>query len=380
METNHIVGRHVATGQNLLIEWDEGRIVRVEDAPESDSESAWLAPSLFDPQINGFAGVDFQSDQLTREDLRHAVRALAKAGCTRFLLTLITDEWSRMLERLGRLRKLRAEDPQLLSAIVGWHIEGPWLSDEPGFHGAHPPEVMFDPGAEHALAIHDIVRRDRVLLTVAPERPGVLSAIQAATELGMFVSLGHTNASKGRITEAQEAGASGFTHLGNACPQAIDRHDNIIWRVLDSSGLMVSLITDGIHVAPSLVRLVHRSLPPGRILHTTDAMAAAGAAPGKYTLGPLALEVGEDRVVRPPGRTNFAGSALTPIEAVRRSAGMLRTSWRQTWAASSTTPASWLRIPISLAEGNRADFCVMREGPDGTLADLRVFAGGKQVA
>ncbi|HAV61924.1 MAG TPA: N-acetylglucosamine-6-phosphate deacetylase, partial [Verrucomicrobiales bacterium] len=115
-------------------------------------------------------------------------------------------------------------------------------------------------------------------------------------ELGFKVSLGHTNASAGQLRAAVAAGATGFTHLGNACPQSLDRHDNILWRVLDTPGLGVSLIHDTHHVAPALFRLIHRTLKPFQILHTTDAMAAAGAGPGLFPLGRHQLEVGVDGI------------------------------------------------------------------------------------
>ena len=78
----------------------------------------------------------------------------------------------------------------------------------------------------------------------------------------MRVSLGHTNASAEVLRQAVAAGATGFTHFGNACPQELDRHDNILWRALDTPGLTAGLIPDGIHVSPVLFRLVHRLFDP----------------------------------------------------------------------------------------------------------------------
>lgn len=379
MDEGSIHGRHLGTGQPIRVRWANGWITAVEATSEHAADGWWVAPTLFDPQINGFGGVDFQSDRLSPDDLRRGVGALRRAGCTRFLLTLITDEWSCLMARLTRLRAWCAEDPDLRAAVVGWHIEGPFLSAEPGFRGAHPPAFMRDPAPEHIHTLRQAAGDDLVLLTLAPERPGASEAIRLAVASGMVVSLGHTNASAAAIAEALAAGATGFTHLGNACPQALDRHDNIVWRVLDATGLQVSLIADGLHVSPPFMRLAHRLLPPGKVIHTTDAMAAAGAPPGRYPLGPMIFEVGEDRLVRLPGGTHFAGSSLTPIEGVFRSARMLRTSWRQTWSASSTVPAAWLGVPVTLAPGHRADFCLLRADEEADPRSLRVFAGGHEV-
>jgi N-acetylglucosamine-6-phosphate deacetylase len=294
-------------------------------------------------------------------------------------VTLITDEWSQMLTRLARLRELRAASADLTRAIAGWHLEGPFLSPEPGFHGVHDPRWMLDPTPARLRELRAAAGDDPVLLTVAPERSGAIAAIQLATELGMRVSLGHTNASAPTLQAAVDAGARGFTHLGNACPQQLDRHDNILWRVLDGSALMVSLIPDEIHVAPPLFRLVHRLLGDARIYYTTDAMAAAGAPPGRYPLGPLTLEVGEDGIVRQPGCTNFAGSALRPLEGVRRAARMRDCSWREAWAQFSLRPVQLMGWPEPLVAGVSADFCLLQTDAEGALTGLQLFRAGQQI-
>lgn len=276
------------------------------------------SPRLFDPQVNGYAGVDFQRDDLTLEALRRAALAWRRDGGDQFFLTLITDAWPRLLARLRRLRAWRDSDPELRQVIAGWHVEGPFLSDQPGYRGAHDPTCMEDPHPDHMRQLREALGSDAGLLTLAPERAGAIAAIRAACERGIRVSLGHTNASARQLREAVDAGATGFTHLANGCPQQLDRHDNILWRVLDAPGLIVGLIADGLHVAPAPFRLFHRLLPPERIYYTTDAMAAAGAPPGDFTLGRLCLRVGEDGIVRQPGATNFAGSSLTPAQLLER--------------------------------------------------------------
>jgi N-acetylglucosamine-6-phosphate deacetylase len=384
-----IQARHFLTGQPVELAWQNGRFVvpqgragapRPSRETRPDASPAFIAPTLFDPQINGFAGVDFQRDDLETADLLHSVRALQRTGCTRFLITLITDEWPALKRRLARLRALRENHPDLRAAIAGWHIEGPFLSDQPGFCGAHDPTVMLDPTPERMAELRHAAGDNLLLLTLAPERKDALPAIAHAVRLGIRVSLGHTNASATRLAAARDAGATGFTHLGNACPQSLDRHDNLLWRVLDTPGLAVSLIADGRHVSPRLFRLTHRSRPAGTVFHTTDAMAASAAPPGRYTSGWLELEVGEDRVVHQPGQTNFAGSALTPVEGVFRAAAMLNVPWPQAWLASSLNAAGWLGISTGFSPGDRADFCLLSVDETGRLRGLRTFLAGQEVA
>jgi len=379
MKTRQIRARHYTTGRTMLVRCRRGRIVSREAAADQTDTPWWIAPGLLDAQVNGFGGVDFQAETMDLAALLKATRALRAAGCTRYLLTLITDQWDRLTAKLARLRELRAESGELQAAIAGWHVEGPFLSAEPGYHGAHDPALMLDPTPGRIRQLRALTAGDLLLLTVAPERPGALRAIRLAASLGARVSLGHTNASSQLLAEAAAAGASGFTHLGNACPQALDRRDNVLWRALDTPGLMTSLIPDGMHVSPPLFRLIHRVLPLDAIFYTTDAMAAAGAPPGPYTLGRMQLDVGPDQVVRAPGQSHYAGSALRPVEGVFRAAEMLGVSWQETWRRFSSAPANWLGLPCGLALGQQANFCLLKVSAHGQLTRLRVFFGGEEL-
>ena len=360
---------HFALRKPMRVRWKNGRIVSVEEAAPPARE-LWLAPPLFDVQVNGYGGVDFQQDHLSEQDLLTAVRKLRDAGCGRFLLTLITDEWEKLTNRLRHLRALREQSAELKSAIAGWHIEGPFLSAEPGFHGAHNPALMCDPTPEHLLELQTITGTDPLLLTLSPERHGGIAAISLAASLNLKVSLGHTNASAELLGRAVHAGALAFTHLGNGCPRDLDRHDNILWRVFETPGLQVSLIPDRIHVSPPLFRLAHRVLAPDSIIYTTDAMSAAGMPPGRYKLAHLELEVGADQVVRQPGKPLFAGSALRPIDGVLRAAQMLGCEWQQVWPRFSTKPAEVMGLQHGLEPDQPANFCLLQIGRN---YDLQYF-------
>jgi len=371
-----ICARHYATREPVRLRWQGGIITHLESAESSLAPGLWLAPPLFDLQINGYGGVDFQQDNLSAEDLLSATRQLRSAGCSRFFLTLITDEWTSLTGRLRQLRALRSQHHELRQAIAGWHVEGPFLSSEPGFHGAHNPALMCDPAPEHLLELRTITGADPLLLTISPERPGALKAIELAVLRGIKISLGHTNASAEILRQAIEAGASGFTHLGNGCPRELGRHDNILWRVFETAGLMVSLIPDHIHVSPPLFRLIHRVLGNERIYYTTDAMSAAGRPPGRYKLGKGELEVGPDQIVRQPGKSLFAGSALRPIDGIFRAAQMLGCPWQEVWPRFSEAPARFIGLRNELAAGQPADFCVLKMGEENEVLEVQTYAGG----
>lgn len=378
MNSGELLALHYATHQPVRVAWREGRmsdLQRVsgnEDAGQMPA-ARWIAPTLFDLQINGYGGVDFQRDELSLEQLLQATRSLRRDGCGLFFFTLITDEWPKMLARLEHARKLRAQSPEIAAALAGWHLEGPFLSDQPGFCGAHNPARMINPTAEHLRALRAVTGHDPVLLTLAPERAGAIEAIRLARTLGMTVSLGHTDAPAELLRAAVEAGATGFTHLGNGCPRPLDRHDNILWRVCDEPRLGVSLIPDGHHVSPAPFRLLHRLLDDRLLYYTTDAMAAAGAGPGRYTLAGIEVEVGADQIVRQPGQANFAGSALRPIDGVLRAAEMSNRPWPECWRRFSETPAQFVSLRNDLREGSKGPWCLLSVNEHGRLMGVQTL-------
>lgn len=327
----------------------------------------WLAPPLVDLQVNGYAGVDFQQDGLTEADVRRAAQALAADGGGLFFAAVITAPWPAMLARVRRLAGLVGRVP----GLAGLHVEGPWLSARPGFHGAHEPAWLRDPSPAQFTELRAAAGGVPLLLTLAPERPGAPETIRAAAQAGAVVSLGHTDATVEQLRAAVDAGARAFTHLGNGCPPQLDRHDNILWRVLDTPGLACALIPDGIHLPPPAFRGLHRALGPERAWFTTDAMAAAGAPPGEHTLGALRLTVGADGVVRQPGRAHLVGSALRPVEGVRRAAAMLGVAWPAVWDAFSRRTARLAGLKFNWPPGPGETALLVAEEEAGGLRSVQ---------
>lgn len=271
---------------------------------------------LFDFQVNGFGGVDFQSDSLSLEEMQHAVDLLHAHSMTSIFLTLITDRVDSMCRKLEGIERMRSQDRRIADTICGYHLEGPWISTEAGYHGAHPVELACKPTLKDYQSLRDAAGGNLKLITLAPEVEDCEMIIESASAEGVRISLGHTNALEEDIDKAITAGATLATHVGNAVPAQLHRHDNVIQRLLARDELICCLIPDGIHLPPAVLQNFYRAKPEGRVFFTTDCMAAAGAPPGRYTIGPHELEVGEDGIVRLPGDTRFAGSSLTLDQGV----------------------------------------------------------------
>jgi N-acetylglucosamine-6-phosphate deacetylase len=283
--------------------------------PPSETE---IPRRLFDFQVNGFGGVDFQREDLEAAALGRAVAALRRHGTAKIFATLITAEVDQLCRQLERFERLRAEEPAARTMIAGYHLEGPWLSPETGYRGAHPAAPMHAPRLAEFARLQQAAGGHIKLVTLAPEWPGSGEFIHEITRRGVHVSLGHTNASDAEIDRAIAAGARFATHVGNGTPGTLPRHDNITQRLLARDELIACFIPDGTHLPPFVLKNFFRAKTAGRVLFTTDAMAGAGAPPGRYSIGTLDIDVGEDRVARQPGGGGFAGSTLAPDEGVRR--------------------------------------------------------------
>lgn len=280
-----------------------------------------------------------------------AVHRLRALGTSRILLTLITDKIDRLCRKLERIEAMCRVDSALAATIVGYHLEGPWLLPEPGYCGAHDPALMCSPTVRDLDRLVEASQGRIRLVTLAPELPGAPAAIARAVAQNVRVAAGHTNANDQRIDEAIAAGLRLCTHLGNGVPQQLHRHDNVIQRLLARDELTAVFVPDGIHLPAHVLRNFVRAKPAGKVLFTTDCMAAAGAGPGHYSLGSLITEVGADGVVRQPGQASaFAGSSLTMDVAFLNVQRFLGWSESDALASCSSRVADFLGIRISGAD------------------------------
>lgn len=265
-----------------------------------------------DLQINGYAGVDFNADNLSGDDLRTACERLQEDGVESILLTLITDSIPSMSRKIANVVDLMRQDELIRETVAGLHIEGPFLSPKPGFIGAHPANHAqpTDLGAMSTLL--DAGEGHIRIVTLAPEMDPKDQLTRFLSDAGILVSAGHTDASLSELQSAIDNGLTMFTHLGNGCPMEMNRHDNIISRALSlSDHLWISFIVDGAHIPFFALRNYLKCTGLERVVIVTDAIAAAGALPGLYTIGGRSVEVGVDGVPRSEDGTHLVGSGCT---------------------------------------------------------------------
>jgi N-acetylglucosamine-6-phosphate deacetylase len=317
-----IRGKLPGTTQALDYTIERGVISRIDSGAggrpvDFGGDDSYVCGGFFDSQVNGYGGVDFNGKDLTPEKLRQAVLSLASSGVIAFFPTLTTAPHERMIANLKILARAIEEDPLIGRMCPGIHLEGPYISPEEGFRGAHPKEFVRPPDREEVERFQEACEGRIRLITLAPEVDGAMPFVEWAVSRGMVVGLAHTNAPEETLEDALRAGARLSCHLGNGAHALLPRHRNPIQKQLSMDGLMASIIADGVHLPDYVVKNFIRAKGAERILLTTDSMAAAGAPAGKYTVGDLEVEISPDgRSARLPGTPYLAGSTLTMDRAV----------------------------------------------------------------
>jgi N-acetylglucosamine-6-phosphate deacetylase len=296
------------------------------------------SPGFLDLQVNGFAGVSFNDPATTPEEVHRALEALREHGVTRLLPTIVSCAAERFRQCARAI--LRADAP----AILGIHMEGPYISADDGPRGAHRREDTAPASIDDFKRRQDAALGRIVLVTLAPDVPGALPLIEHLRANGIRVGLGHTGATPEQIRDAVRAGATLSTHLGNGCANLLPRHPNFLWEQLAADELTASLVVDGHHLPPATVKSMIRAKTPGRVVLVTDAMAAAGQPPGEYELGSVKVRLDETGRVAIPGAPYLAGSALTMECAVANTVRFAGVSVEAALAMASTQPARYLGV------------------------------------
>ncbi len=376
-----VSGIDLSSGAAVEISFDRA-ITVVDQLIRPPENLAFIAPGWIDLQVNGFAGVDYNSASSTLEQIADSIRAMFACGVTRFFPTVITgspDHMSVALRHLANAKESIPEGP----AMEAIHLEGPHISPDDGPRGAHPVQWVRPPDLEEFRRFQDAARGNIRLVTLSPEWPQAPRFIEALVEQGVVASLGHTRATAAQISDAASAGATLSTHLGNAADAVLPKNTNYLWDQLADDRLAASFIVDGFHLPPSFLKVALRAKGLERSLLITDAVMPAGCSPGPYRLGDeVAVELHPDGSVRLTGGTRLAGSALKmhhAISNVMKTAGL---SLRDAVSLATRNPARTGRIPYrqrGLNPGDRADLVLFRLDDAGHLNILETYLSGQLV-
>jgi N-acetylglucosamine-6-phosphate deacetylase len=327
-----------------------------------DLHGQWVLPGFVDVHVHGGGGASFTEG--TGDEARKAAAFHRARGSTTVLASLVTAPLAELEARAAALAELADE-----GVIAGLHLEGPFLS--PARRGAQDARYMIAPDVAAFERLHEAARGHLRIITLAPELPGALAVIHAATRAGVTVAVGHTDATADVTLAAVDAGATHATHLFNGMRPPHHREPGAVGALLDRDEVTCEVIADGVHLDDIVVRLTARAAGPGRLVLVSDAMAAAGMPDGSYQLGSQRVTVagGVARLREDPGDPGgtavvcgsaIAGSTATLADVVRHAiaAGL---PVPVAAAAASTTPARVLGLADrtgSLRPGLAADLVV----------------------
>jgi N-acetylglucosamine-6-phosphate deacetylase len=233
--------------------------------------------------VNGYRGVDFSCLALSVDTAATAVRGLlSDGGCAAILPTVISSALAVYDHVLPILAEV-IEMEEFAGRLLGIHLEGPFISSQPGAVGCHNPDNVVSPPSIPLMERWQTLAKGHVrLVTVAAESCAAGTFVSWCVAHNIAVSLGHQLASVSEIDAATGMGATGLTHLGNGLPNMVHRHKNAIWKGLSDDRLTAMIITDGNHLPKELIRTIVRAKGPRKVIVTSDCAPVAGLPSGEY--------------------------------------------------------------------------------------------------
>ena len=316
----------------------------------------YLAPGFIDLHIHGALGRDTM--EATTEAFRTITEFHLRGGTTSIALTTVTAAENEILRVLDAAKAVHNQSLGG-SRIAGIHIEGPFISkDKPGAQNPNQIRAPHESEWKKYLRYGSLVTE----MTVAPEIRGAIPLIRALKKNGTIVSGGHTNATEEELRPALAAGLNHSTHTFNAMSTATKRGPYRIAGMLEFAlahrEVCCELIADGVHVAPTLMRMLFNAKGREGVCLITDATSGAGLKPGEtFQIGGVSARVTPDAALTMDGHA-LAGSTLTMIEGVRRSVQLGGISLVDAVRMASLNPARQLRRDHELGlleQGKRAD-------------------------
>src|SRR5437867_10232920 len=337
-----------------------------------DLDGNYLAPGFIDLHVHAALGRDTMAS--SAEAFRTICDFHASGGTTSLLLTTAPAPLQNIVDVLKAVRDYRSP----ISAVAGVHVEGPFISKAKC--GAQRAEFIQEPsptGVRQLLEHADVIKR----VTIAPELPGALEAIESFRTHGISVSGGHSDAWDEGARGAFEHGMRSLTHTFN-CMSSVRRRG--VYRVggllelaLSEPQISCELIADGHHVSPTLMRMLYRAKGAGGICLVTDATAGAGLPEGsRFSLFGNECLV-EGGVCLLADRSALAGSASRMIDLVRTMVRDVDLPLHEAVMMATGNPARAIGLEKKgqLTVGADADFVVL--SPE--LEVLRVSVGGKEI-
>lgn len=353
--------------ENGFIGVENGIIVDISSTEPKDTQvevmdygEYVISAGLVDTHIHGYGQADVMDNQLSA--IQTISNGILEMGVTSWLATTLTSSTKHLNEVCQTLGHYHT---RLTGAkMQGVFLEGPYFTET--YKGAQNAKYMSDPSIEQLHIWQELSNGMIKKIAIAPERQGVEEFIKAAKKMGIYVALGHSDASFDQAEDAIKQGASIFVHIFNGMRGLHHREPGMVGAALSSEKVYVELIADGYHVHPMAARLVTRARGPQETVLITDCMRAGGIGDGESYLGelPVIVKDGQARLVN---GGNLAGSVLKLIDAVKNMVDWQNVSLVDSLRMASIIPAKSVGIENQcgqIKEGMPADFIVITKNAE----------------
>lgn len=320
---------------DLALWISDGRVARLSPVSEVPSEAVVervegiVSPGFVDLQVNGGGGVLFNQTP-TVQGIEAIVEAHRSVGTVAILPTVITDA-REVLEA--------AADAAIAAfgarGVAGLHIEGPHIAE--ARRGTHAARFV-RPLDQATIALARRVRDAGLplMLTLAPEAASV-AQIAVLAEMGVVVSIGHSDATAAVTREAMAAGAECFTHLFNAMPPMFNREPGVVGAAINSD-VYCGIICDGHHVSDEMLAMAIRARPVAdKMFLVSDAMPTV-AGPDQFDLYGQQIALQGGKLVNEEG--SLAGAHVTQLQGVARLVSHVGLGVGEALRMAITVPAS----------------------------------------
>ncbi len=292
----------VRTEGGLITETGE-KLLRKEGEEVVELGENLLIPGMIDLHTHGCVGYDFST--ASGEEIDKMCQFYFSRGITSVAATTMTmgyEDYKKAASTIGEYMETTENHN-----LIGINMEGPFISKEK--KGAHDPQYIIDASQEKMDELNALAKGHFLIVDVAPERPGAISFIEKNSK-DFVISVAHTTADYQTAMEAFRAGATEVTHLFNAMNGLGHREPGVPGAAFEA-GANVEMICDGIHIHPTVMKMVYQMMGE-HLMVISDSMSAAGLDDGEYVLGGLPVHVREGKATLSDG--TIAGSTTDMLK------------------------------------------------------------------
>lgn len=345
--------------------FENGVITENSVSGEIDAKGCYVLPGFIDTHIHGANMIEFYSSEFQGSPIP-ALEYLSSQGVTSILPTFATCKTEEYAQ--DTIRLMEANDDR----ILGIHCEGPFVN--PVRMGGMQPEKLQLPNMD----IPEIIQKNSgnmlKIVSMSPELEGADEVIKKLVDMGVKVSIAHTDATFEQAEHAVEMGATRLTHTFNAMRPFTHRDTGVLGCALTDDRVECELICDMHHVSPSAVKLVVKAKGIDRVTMISDCCFFCGVPEGPYDFNGRVLYV-EGGFAKLPNGT-IAGSACSLATGAKNMFNLgFKPEEIAVMACVNPARAADATDRGELKEGMRADVIIL----DKDFNVKHVFVKGEQI-